>query len=371
MTGPGADPAAHPALTVAVDEEGAAEACAELLARLIDEARAERGEAHVALAGGSTPRRTYELLVGRLASWGGVHLWYGDERVTDPHGPDSNHAMVAASLLSGVGVSPDHEHRVPVEHGARDAAALYADELRATVPLGPGGVPRLDVALLGMGPDGHTASLFPGDPALREDEALCAAVLDAPKPPPERVTLTVTALRAARRVVILATGPEKRLAVEALLSGPDPGVPASLVIGAGSEILVDAEAAPKGDLEGERAAAPFHHVAVETRAVDGDRSRDFYALLGFAEIAAPEGLRGRARWLERGAQQIHLMLVDDPVAAPEGHFAVVVDDYEAAVERLRAGGHEVEPRTEHWGSPRSFVRDPTGHRVELMAFPPS
>jgi catechol 2,3-dioxygenase-like lactoylglutathione lyase family enzyme len=96
----------------------------------------------------------------------------------------------------------------------------------------------------------------------------------------------------------------------------------------------------------------------------------FYALLGFKQVTAPEGIRGRAAWLERVGEQIHLMWKED--AVPErGHVGVVVEDYSATLARLRTEGHEVDPRREHWGSPRAYVRDPAGHLVELMAWGPS
>ncbi|MEJ7717662.1 MAG: 6-phosphogluconolactonase [Thermoleophilaceae bacterium] len=239
-----------PALTVAADPEGAAEAAAELLLRLVSGALVARGEAHVALAGGRTPRRVYELLHERLVHRGDVHLWFSDERVVDPGSPESNLAMVGGSLLAGATISERRLHRIPVEHGAEEAAALYAAELAAVVPpAGVDGLPTLDVALLGLGEDGHTASLFADGPGLTPGSGWAVAVSGAPKPPPERVTLTVELLAAARAVVFLAVGAEKRPAVEAVLSGVDPAVPASLVAGGRSELIVDAEAAPEGDLE--------------------------------------------------------------------------------------------------------------------------
>ncbi|HWC84956.1 MAG TPA: VOC family protein [Solirubrobacteraceae bacterium] len=96
----------------------------------------------------------------------------------------------------------------------------------------------------------------------------------------------------------------------------------------------------------------------------------FYALLGFAEVPVPDTLAGRAIWLERGATQLHLLLVSD--AEPErGHIAVVLDDYGAGLAALRSAGHDVDPRRAHWGSPRAYVHDPAGHLVELMAFAPA
>jgi catechol 2,3-dioxygenase-like lactoylglutathione lyase family enzyme len=114
----------------------------------------------------------------------------------------------------------------------------------------------------------------------------------------------------------------------------------------------------------------IHHVALETRREDGDRCVAFWELLGFQEVEAPQALRDRARWVQRDAQQVHVMWADDPDVPPAGHVAVVAADYEATLARLREAGFSPEERRHHWGSPRSFVRDPAGHRVEIMEFPP-
>jgi hypothetical protein len=115
----------------------------------------------------------------------------------------------------------------------------------------------------------------------------------------------------------------------------------------------------------------LQHVALETHPRDADALIAFFELVGFEEVEPPEGLRGRALWLERSGTQIHLLLNDDPVAPPRGHAAVVAPDYEATLASLRAAGHEVSEREEYWGSPRSFARAPGGHVVEVMARPPS
>jgi len=113
----------------------------------------------------------------------------------------------------------------------------------------------------------------------------------------------------------------------------------------------------------------LHHVTRQIRPATLDRCVAFYALLGFEQVPVPAGIAGRATWLERAGTQIHLMPSDD--AVPEqGHVAVVVDDYDATLERLASERYEVEPRPQHWGSPRSYVRDPAGNLVELMAKPP-
>ena len=114
----------------------------------------------------------------------------------------------------------------------------------------------------------------------------------------------------------------------------------------------------------------IHHVALEVRERDAEACVRFWAILGFNEVEPPETLTGATRWLERGGQQIHLFLVDEPVAPPRGHVAIIAPDYDGALERLFAAGHPIDPRREHWGSPRAFVTDPAGHRVELMAFAP-
>jgi catechol 2,3-dioxygenase-like lactoylglutathione lyase family enzyme len=112
-------------------------------------------------------------------------------------------------------------------------------------------------------------------------------------------------------------------------------------------------------------------VALETARGDGPAAVEFWRLLGFETVEPPATLRERADWLERGRTQVHLLWSDEPVAPPEGHAAVVVDDYEEVLTRLREAGYDPEPRTEHWGAPRAFVRAPGGHRVELMASSPS
>jgi catechol 2,3-dioxygenase-like lactoylglutathione lyase family enzyme len=117
-------------------------------------------------------------------------------------------------------------------------------------------------------------------------------------------------------------------------------------------------------------SAALHHVALETPRARVDDCVAFFGLLGFAPVEVPDTLRGESVWVERGGQQIHLLLADDAAVPPRAHVAVVCPDYEATLERLRAAGFEPAIRREHWGSPRCFVDDPAGHRVEVMSFPP-
>ena len=114
----------------------------------------------------------------------------------------------------------------------------------------------------------------------------------------------------------------------------------------------------------------LQHVSIEVRREEVDACVRFYDLIGFTRVDPPESLRDRATWVARDGTQVHLMLVDEPVVPRGAHHAVVVDDYDATLQALRDAGFEPEPRKEHWGCPRSFVRNPAGHRVELMACAP-
>ena len=106
------------------------------------------------------------------------------------------------------------------------------------------------------------------------------------------------------------------------------------------------------------------------RPADVEACVAFYGLLGFEPVEPPPSLADRAAWVQGGATQVHLMFIDEPATLHQGHIAVGLDAYDEALDRLAEPGHEPEPRTEHWGSPRAYVRDPAGNRVELMAFPP-
>jgi 6-phosphogluconolactonase len=212
-------------ITRVADPEGAAERAADVLATAIAGARTIHGAAHVALAGGSTPRRAYELLGPALGDWSDVHLWFGDERCVGPEDRESNARMVAGALVAPGAVV----HRIAGELGPEQAARAYSEELDDTV---------LDVALLGLGEDGHTASLFPASPALQAG-GVAVGVRDAPKAPPERVSLTLMTLNAARRIVLLSTGAGKADALARALGPPDPLTPASLLVRDHLEVIAD------------------------------------------------------------------------------------------------------------------------------------
>jgi 6-phosphogluconolactonase len=217
-------------LSVHPDAEAAARAAADRVVAAVERARSDRGVAHVALAGGTTPRRAYEILASDALDWSNVHLWFGDERCVPPDDPESNYRMVREALLEPAGIPSEQVHPIDGTADPDQAARAYGASL-------PG---RLDLALLGLGEDGHTASLFPGDPLL-EDLAPARAVV-ASKPPPRRITLGLDVLRAARERIILAAGAGKADAVAAVLRGPDPAYPASLI---DADLIVDQAAAAK------------------------------------------------------------------------------------------------------------------------------
>jgi hypothetical protein len=114
----------------------------------------------------------------------------------------------------------------------------------------------------------------------------------------------------------------------------------------------------------------LQHVTLEVHPEQIGECAEFWELLGFTRVEPPATLRDRATWMQHGPTQVHLMHVNEPVVPPEGHAAVVAADYERTLAKLRRAGFDPEPRGEHWGAPRCFVREPAGHRVEVMAAPP-
>jgi 6-phosphogluconolactonase len=225
-------------LRILEDAETVARDAAQSVATRIADARDEGREIHIALAGGNTPKRTYELLARVDGSWDHVHLWLGDERCVPHDDLESNARLVLESLYAGGRAQPAHLHKLPRPVVPEDAAWLYGLEIRNRVADA-----MFDLVLLGMGPDGHTASLFPGHPGLEASEALCIPVRESPKPPPERVTLTLPVLRRARHTMLLVTGSDKRESLARAVAG-DRDVPVALLGDDLDEIVCDREAAP-------------------------------------------------------------------------------------------------------------------------------
>jgi 6-phosphogluconolactonase len=207
-------------------------ATAEAISLAARQAVDDHGRFTWALAGGSTPRTVYELLVSDFyrarMPWSAIHFFWGDERHVPPDHPDSNFRMAREAMLDRVPVPAENVHRIPAEEpDAQRAAAEYEATLRSAFALAPGEwpdkrpgePPRFDLILLGLGKDGHTASLFPGGDAVRERERLVVAPwVEAQKT--FRITLTPPVLNHARRAMFLVSGEEKAEALHAVLEGP-------------------------------------------------------------------------------------------------------------------------------------------------------
>ena len=220
-------------VVVAEDEEAAAQSVAELLAE------AAGNGAEIVLTGGSTPVPAYERAAVLEPDWSRAGVWWGDERCVPPDDERSNFGLAKRSIFDQLERQPGRVHRIRGEDEPQSAAAAYEQELRET---------KLDLLLLGLGPDGHLASLFPHSPGLVESKRLVIAAEAKLEPFVERVTMTPPALRAASRVVFLVTGEGKAEAVAAALAGPpDPAVPGSLVRAESGQTLaiVDRKAASR------------------------------------------------------------------------------------------------------------------------------
>jgi len=223
-------------LVIADDEETAARHVAELLA---EAARAGR---EIVLTGGSTPGRAYELAAELEPDWSAAGVWWGDERCVPPDDERSNFGLARRTLLERLDGQPARLHRIRGEDQPAAAAASYDQELRSTT---------LDLLLLGLGPDGHIASLFPNSPGLAETKRLVIPAEAKLDPFVERVTMTPPALRSARRMIYLATGERKSEAVAGALAGPpDPAVPGSLIRAENGETIAILD---------QKAASRLHH----------------------------------------------------------------------------------------------------------------
>lgn len=230
--------------------EALALAAAERFVALAGAAIAEHGRFCAALSGGETPRATYACLaqpeLAARVEWPRVYLFWSDERGVPPDHPESNYGLARAAWLEHVPIPAANVCRVCGEHGATQAAAEYEARLRTFFAGEPR--PRLDLVLLGLGEDGHTASLFPGSLALQERDHWVAAV-SAPKPPPERVTLTLPAINAAAHILFLVSGAGKADILRQVLQGsrqPE-ALPAERVAPTAGDLcwLVDAAAASR------------------------------------------------------------------------------------------------------------------------------
>ncbi|MFQ4148893.1 6-phosphogluconolactonase [Arthrobacter sp. LAPM80] len=241
----------------------AATTAARLITRLLD-VQSERGEATLVLTGGSvgiaTLREVAKSPAHLAVDWSKVNFWFGDDRFVATGSPDRNYGQAAEALLEHVPVDPARVHIMAASDtvaGLDEAAAQYAQELAAAAllewenddasPAQAPAVPRFDVLLLGMGPDAHIASLFPEMAGIRTTGASVVAVRNSPKPPPERVSLTLETINSAQEIWIVAAGADKAAAVGLGLAGASPvQVPASGARGINKTMwLLDEAAAAK------------------------------------------------------------------------------------------------------------------------------
>ncbi len=213
-----------PEIVISRDAAALAEEAARRFVAAARAAIAARGRFTVALSGGSTPKALFRLLAASpwrdRIDWANVHLYWGDERTVPPSDEQSNYRMTRENLLDHVAIPAGQIHRIVAENPEPEATAdAYATTLRQTFGLAAGEFPRFDLIHLGLGTEGHTASLFPGSPALAETTRLVAAPWVA-KLDSFRITLTPPVINAAREVQFLAAGAEKAAIVRTILRGP-------------------------------------------------------------------------------------------------------------------------------------------------------
>jgi len=209
---------------------------------LAREALAARGHFSWALPGGSVADIFFPVLAGVPIAWDRIDFFWGDERAVAPDDPDSNYGLAKRLLLDRVHADPQRVHRIVGEGGDLDAAArAYEGEMIRAL----GDPPRLDLVVLGLGPEGHVCSLFPGHPLLRERHRQVAPIIDSPKPPPRRITFTMLPLQLAGTICVAGFGESKAAAIRAALEDPDSQIPAALAIRTAQHaiVLIDPPAA--------------------------------------------------------------------------------------------------------------------------------
>lgn len=214
------------------DGDAVARDAADRILRTADQAISQRGVFRIVLAGGRTPERAYRLLVTADTEWERWAVYFGDERCLPPEDSERNSLMAENAWLGRIPIPRENIYPIAAEKGAETAARAYEVKIKKVLPF--------DLVLLGVGEDGHTASLFPGQ--KHPDAELVHAVHNAPKPPPDRVSLSVRALSDAHQVLMLVTGASKRDAIQTWKRGGD--LPVAAVRGhTGVDVLLDQDAA--------------------------------------------------------------------------------------------------------------------------------
>lgn len=232
MTGATSKP--QPVWKLFIDSEALATSLAQTILDEAERAIARHGEFRIVLAGGSTPQRVYAKLVGAQTDWRNWHIWFGDERCYPPGHPERNDSMADEALLRHIDIPRENVHRVLADN----QSTAVADYL-ACLPQG-----LFDLVLLGMGEDGHTASLFPGkDWGETESSPAVLAVHHSPKPPPDRVSLSAWRLGQSRKVIFVVTGTSKAAAIRGWRSGEK--LPVSAIAAPRIEVWLDRTAMEK------------------------------------------------------------------------------------------------------------------------------
>jgi 6-phosphogluconolactonase len=220
------------------DARAAASQCAAKILEVLSAAQADSGRATLAISGGSTPKLMFEEMAKASFDWPRLHLFWVDERGVPPTDPQSNYKLARETLLDATHFPPGNVHRIEAERGAELAARLYEAEIRQFFRIAPGQLPRFDVIHQGMGPDAHTASLFPGQPLIDDQKNLVAAVY-VEKFQQWRITLLPGVLRAAKHTIMLVAGEDKAEPLRSVLHEPyNPRkYPAQIVDGDGRTVL--------------------------------------------------------------------------------------------------------------------------------------
>jgi 6-phosphogluconolactonase len=225
------------------DPGATAEACAQRILRLLNDSLGGRDFATLAVSGGHTPRLMFEKMSALPFEWKRVHLFWVDERCVPPDDPDSNYKLTRDHLIAHVHIPERHVHRILGEIAPQEAAERYTQEIRGFFGLASGEMPSFDVVQCGMGPDGHTASLFPGDPMV-DDRAGVAAARLARQFQQWRVTLLPGPLLAARHRIYLVTGTDKAATLRSLFQEPlQPAKYPAQLIGREADWFLDEPAA--------------------------------------------------------------------------------------------------------------------------------
>jgi len=236
---------AHP--HISANPEAAAKACAQHVLAILEQTLAGQDRASLAVSGGTTPKLLFDELVKHPIAWDQVHIFFVDERFVSATDPESNYKLAHDHLVIPARIPARNVHRIPTDHTPDQSATAYTHDIRAFFSLGSGELPLFDLVHQGLGPDAHTASLFPGEPLIEDRHGIAAAVFKNENSQ-WRITLLPGVLLAAKHTVFLVTGKDKQEAVHNVFEGPyDPiKFPAQIVTHHGRQVtwFLDRAASP-------------------------------------------------------------------------------------------------------------------------------